>query len=79
MRKDKSLKRSKTIIAGQLFDFIENDPLEEIADMILRAKESMDNIGQGIKRQDKLLGETLDVLNETQATLSDIGQGKLFY
>jgi hypothetical protein len=65
-------------IAQPVFDFIKNDLLEEMANMILRAKEDMDNIGQGIKSQGELLKGTLDMLNEIQATLSDMRQGELF-
>jgi Mor family transcriptional regulator len=62
----------------QNFDFIENNPLENMANLILRAKEDMNNIGQRIKSQGTLLKETLDTLNEIQATLFDIKQGELF-
>jgi Mor family transcriptional regulator len=64
--------------AQQNLDFIENNPLENMANLILRAKEDMNTIGQRIKNQGALLKETLDTLNEIQATVFDMRQGELF-
>jgi hypothetical protein len=64
--------------AQQNFDFIGNVPLENIDNLILNAKEDMNNIGQRIKSQSTLLKETLDTLNEIQAALFDMRQGELF-
>jgi Mor family transcriptional regulator len=64
--------------AQQNLDFIEHNPLENMANLILRAKEDMNNIGQRIKSQGALLKETLDTLNEIQATVFDMRQGELF-
>jgi Mor family transcriptional regulator len=68
----------KAVTAQQGFDFIKNDPLEDMTSLILRAKESMNNAGQGIKSQGASLKETLDTLNEIHAVLSDMRQGELF-
>jgi hypothetical protein len=68
----------KAITAQQNIDFIKNDPLEDMTNLILRAKENMNNAGRGIKSQGALLKETSDMLNEIRATLFDMGQGELF-
>jgi Mor family transcriptional regulator len=68
----------KAVTAQQTFDFIENDPLDEMSNLILQAKDDLHNTGEGIKSQGALLKETLDTLNEMQAILFDMRQGELF-
>jgi Trp operon repressor len=68
--------KEKTV--QQNLDFIENNPLENMTNLILHTKEDMNNIGQRIKIQGALLKETLNTLNEIQAALFDIRQGELF-
>jgi Mor family transcriptional regulator len=65
--------------ARQDLGFIENNPsLNDISIMLFFEKEFIKNLKRQTKSQGALLKETLDTLNEIQATLFDMRQGELF-
>jgi hypothetical protein len=60
------------------FDFIPDNPSEDLHNQYSRMREHIGDMGKRIKNQGALLKETTGLLKEIQAMLFEIRQGELF-